>query len=126
MDDVPLTRAADGRYTAVASQDDNAGNTGDSAALHFRVDTVAPAPTITGAADTNDTTPAFGSQSTVSQDHTVTPGPAAYLTVHHGFNPDTPLKVGSAGTLSRPDRSVITGPADSRSTGLTSTPRSTA
>ena len=52
----------DGTYTVVASQGDQAGNTGTSAARTFRIDTTAPAVTITSPANgssTTDTAPAL-------------------------------------------------------------------
>lgn len=50
---------ADGTYTVVARQLDNGGNAGESAARTFRVDTVKPAPTITGPADGTEPRPTF-------------------------------------------------------------------
>jgi hypothetical protein len=53
---------ADGTYTAVAEQSDSVGNTVTSSASTFRVDTVAPAPTLTQPTDgstTADATPTF-------------------------------------------------------------------
>ena len=55
MDVTPFL--ADGTYTAKISQGDAAGNTGTSAPMTFKVDTVAPAPTIDPEGDTNDNTP---------------------------------------------------------------------
>ncbi|MET0685559.1 MAG: Ig-like domain-containing protein, partial [Solirubrobacteraceae bacterium] len=52
----------DGAYTVIASQGDQAGNTGTSAARTFRIDTAAPAVTITSPANgstTTDTGPAL-------------------------------------------------------------------
>jgi PKD repeat protein len=46
----------DGTYTVVASQGDQAGNTGSSAARTFRIDTAAPAVTITSPATGSTTT----------------------------------------------------------------------
>ena len=63
---------ADGTYTAQASQNDAAGNTGTSAAHSFTIDTSGPAVTLTAPADgatTNDATPALaGAAGTASGD----------------------------------------------------------
>ena len=59
---VDAASLADGTYTAQASQGDTGGNTGESTANTFTVDTTAPAPTLTAPADgssINDTTPAL-------------------------------------------------------------------
>ena len=75
---VDATALAQGTYTATASQDDAAGNTGTSAAHTFRVDTTAPAITVAHPADgstTNDTTPTL--DGTAGTD----PGDAATVTV---------------------------------------------
>lgn len=53
----------DGSYTAVATQADDAGNSGSSTPVAFVVDTVAPAPTLTSPAQgstTADSTPDIG------------------------------------------------------------------
>jgi hypothetical protein len=56
----PATALADGSYTATATQADDAGNSTTTAAISFRVDTVAPAVTITAPSGaTNDDTPTF-------------------------------------------------------------------
>jgi hypothetical protein len=56
----PTTALADGSYTATASQADDAGNSTTTSAISFRVDTQAPAVTITAPSGaTNNNKPTF-------------------------------------------------------------------
>jgi len=56
---VDAAALGDGAYTAQAEQTDAVGNTGQSGALSFRVDTTVPQVTLTGPGATDDATPAF-------------------------------------------------------------------
>ena len=64
---VDASALAQGTYTAVATQQDSAGNTGTSSANTFSIDTTAPVVTLTNPADglsTNDTTPTYNGTAT--------------------------------------------------------------
>jgi len=56
-----ISALADGTYTALAEQSDEAGNTGKSAAVTFAIDTTLPAVTLTSPADKGSTSAEFES-----------------------------------------------------------------
>ena len=79
---------SDGSYTAVASQTDDAGNTGQTATVTFRVDTQPPVLTLTApaAGRSADTTPSFaGAGGTSAGDN-----PSVTVRVYRGTLPSGP------------------------------------
>ena len=91
---------ADGTYTAQATQEDTAGNTGTTAAQRFTIDTAPPQVTLSSPAlRSNNTTPSFRGTATDTTPVTVTIY-AGDSTVNGGGGTDTVIQFTGAGTTS--------------------------
>ncbi len=100
----PAVALPDGTYTVQASQSDDAGNTGTSAAVTFKVDATAPTVSVNALATTNVATPKLsGGDGVASGDHA-----SVTVTIHEGASVGGVVVTSGSATVSGATWSLTT------------------